>query len=142
MTGLIIAIIAGVSMSVQGVFNTRLYIKIGCWQTNLIVQGTAFIFTLLIFLFVRDGNIKAIKEVNKLYLSGGLIGVIITFTVMKSIHQLGTTYAILTILISQLLSAALIDALGLFDSSKVAFSSSKILGIVLMLLGIILFKRK
>ncbi|MDT8718677.1 DMT family transporter [Clostridium sp. 19966] len=142
MIGLLLAIIAGVSMSLQGVFNTRLYLKIGCWQTNLIVQGTAFIFTLIIFLFVRDGNIRAIRDVNKLYLSGGLIGVIITFTVMKSIHQLGTTYAILTILLAQLLSAALIDAFGLFDSTKITFSTSKILGVILMLIGIILFKRK
>ena len=62
--------------------------------------------------------LKKIKEVNKLYLSGGLLGVIIIFTVMKGIKSLGPTYAISTILVAQLLSAALIDALLYLVLSK------------------------
>lgn len=93
-------------------------------------------------LFVRDGNIKNLKEVNKLYLLGGAIGVVITFTVMKGIQLLGATYAISTILVSQLTAAALIDFLGLFDTNKVPFGANKILGVIIMIVGIIIFKWK
>lgn len=129
-------------MSVQGVFNTKLSDKIGTWETNAIVQGSALVLTLIILFFFGNGNFKEIKSANKLYLLGGVLGVVITFTVILSIKSLGTTVGIGTILIAQLLAAALIDAFGLFGSEKVPFSFHEILGIVIMIAGIVLFKWK
>lgn len=97
MLGIIFSIIAGVAMSFQGVFNTRLGEKIGLWETNVIVQGTGLILTFIILLFVGNGNFKNIKEANKLYLLGGALGVVIIYTVMKGISELGPTYSIATI---------------------------------------------
>ena len=142
MFGFIIAIISGIAMSVQGVFNTKLSDKIGTWETNTIVQGSALVLTLIIFFFFGNGNFKELKSANKLYLLGGALGVVITFTVILSIKSLGTTVGIGTILIAQLLAAALIDAFGLFGSEKVPFSFHEILGIVIMIAGIVLFKWK
>ena len=142
MFGFIIAIISGIAMSVQGVFNTKLSDKIGTWETNTIVQGSALVLTLIILFFFGNGNFKEIKSANKLYLLGGALGVVITFTVILSIKSLGTTVGIGTILIAQLLAAALIDAFGLFGSEKVPFSFHEILGIVIMIAGIVLFKWK
>lgn len=142
MFGFIIAIISGISMSVQGVFNTKLSDKIGTWETNTIVQGSALVLTLIILFFFGNGNFKELKSANKLYLLGGALGVVITFTVILSIKSLGTTVGIGTILIAQLLAAALIDAFGLFGSEKVPFSFHEILGIVIMIAGIVLFKWK
>ncbi|MGL5633865.1 MAG: DMT family transporter [Sarcina sp.] len=142
MFGIIFSIIAGLTMTLQGIFNTRLSSKIGLWETTLIVQGLAFVCTLIVFFFVRDGNFAELRSVKKLYLLGGILGVIITYTVMKGIGDLGPTYSIIVILISQLISAALIDAFALFDSTKVTFAWNNYLGIVLMLAGIIVFKFK
>lgn len=140
--GFIFAIIAGITMTLQGVFNTRTSQKIGLWETNLLVQGTAFICTLIVFFFLRKGDYTKISGVNKLYLFGGLIGVIITYSVMKGMSDLGPTVAILLILISQLISAAIIDAFGIFDSNKIPFHWNNYVGIALMIIGIILFKFK
>lgn len=142
MFGIIFSIVAGLAMSIQGVFNTRVSDKIGLWETNLIVQGTAFVFTLIAYFFLKDGDFGRIKTVNKLYLLGGLIGVIITFTVMKGIGTLGPTYSILIILFSQLIFAALIECFGLFDTPKLCFDWRNYVGIILMLAGILLFKFK
>ncbi len=142
MLGIIFSILAGISMSIQGVFNTRLGEKIGLWETNLIVQGTGLLLTFILMMFFRDGDFKNIKSVNKLYLLGGVLGVAIIYTVMEGIKHLGPTYCISTILIAQLTSAALIDAFGLFDTNKITFGASKIFGVVLMLIGIIIFKWK
>ena len=122
MISIIIAIISGISMSIQGVFNTRLGEKIGTWETNVIVQATGLILTLLVSFIWGNGNYHELKNVNKLYLLGGILGVIITYTVMVSIGNLGPTYAIGIILIAQLVSAALIDAFGLFGSEKINFT--------------------
>lgn len=139
--GFIFSAIAGAAMSIQGVMNTRLSDKIGLYESNVFVQGTAFLFSLIAVWFLGKGNFKEIGQVNKLYLLGGLIGLVITITVMLGVGKLGPTVAISTILISQLLVAAIIDAFGIMESEKVAFTWTKYLGLALMLGGVILFKK-
>lgn len=137
---IILAIISGIAMTIQGVFNTRLEKKLGTWETNLFAQGTAFLLTLIIVFFFGKGNIKEIKNVNKIYLLTGVLGVIIIFTVMKSIGTMGATIGIAIILVSQLLSACIIDYFGLFGTEKIAFSLNEFLGAAIMITGIIIFK--
>lgn len=142
MLGIIYSIVAGIAMSIQGVFNSRVSEKIGLWETNAFVQGSAFILSLIISLIWGRGNFKKIFEVNKLYLLGGLFGIIITYTVMKSMLDLGPTYAVAIILVAQLLAAGIIDWFGFFDTKKIVFSINKIIGLIIMIVGIIIFKWK
>ncbi len=142
MLGFIYAIISGISMSLQGVFNTRLGEKIGTWETNTLVQLTGLIVTLIVTVFIGKGDFKALSGANKIYLLGGAIGVVIIFTVMMSIGSLGTTCAIGIILVSQLVTAALIDYFGLFGSEKVNFTLKEFIGVAIMIIGIIVFKWK
>jgi len=140
--GIISAILAGSFMSIQGVMNTRLSDKIGLYESNLIVQGTAFALSILALFVLGKGDFSEIAKVNKFYLLGGVLGILITITVMLSIGKLSPTVAISIILISQLTVAALIDAFGIMDSEKVTFGFTKIIGLALMIGGVVLFKLK
>ena len=142
MLGFIFAALAGAAMSVKGVFNSRLSEKIGLFESNTIVQGSAFLIALIVMLIFGKGDITKVGEVNKLYLFGGIIGFVITLTVMLAIKNLSPTVAISVILIAQLLVAAIIDAFGLFGSEKVPFTLTKYIGIGLMIAGVIIFKYK
>ena len=141
MTGILMCILSGAAMSVQGVFNTRLSDKIGLLESNFIVQATALVLA-AISLFWARGSFSQIGGVNKLYLTGGVLAMVITITVMLGIKNLSPTVAISIILVSQLAAAALIDAFGLFDSEKVVFGIRKIIGLAVMIGGIILFSYK
>ena len=140
MFGLIMSIIAGAAMSVQGVLNTRLSSKIGLFESNVFVQGIAFLIGLFVMWIFGKGNFRELVNTPKVYWLGGLLGMVITVTVMLSIKGLSPTYAISVILISQLLVAALIDAFGWFESEKVPFTWSKYLGLFLMISGVVLFQ--
>ncbi|MCI8979349.1 MAG: DMT family transporter [Clostridia bacterium] len=140
MSGVIFSIIAGAAMSVQGVMNTRLSDKIGLYESNVIVQGIAFVLSLVALWILGKGNFREIGGVNKMYLLGGVLGIIITITVMLGIGKLSPTVAISIILIAQLFVAALIDAFGWMDSEQVAFGWNKYVGMVLMIGGVLLFK--
>lgn len=142
MLGVILSMLSGICMSLQGVFNSRLSDKIGILETNVFVQGSAFLLSTVILVVWGKNNFKNIKTVNKLYLLGGVLAVIIIYTVMKGITSLGTTYAVSTILIAQLVTAAIIDALGLFGANKIKFGGNEIVGVLVMLAGIIIFKWK
>lgn len=138
--GWIYAVIAGAAMSLQGVFNTRLSEKIGLMESNAFVQGTAFLLSLFAVLIFGKGNFSLIGSTDKLYLTGGAIGLVITVTVMLSMSALSPTASVSAILVSQLAVAALIDYFGLFGSEKLSFGWEKFAGLALMILGILLFK--
>ena len=138
--GIVFSIAAGIAMSVQGVMNTRLGEGIGSMEANAFVQGTAFALALIALIFWRQGSFTALGSVNKLYWLGGVLGIVITLTVMLGIKSLGTTVAVSVILISQLLVAALIDAFGLMGSEKLAFGWNKYVGIAVMCGGMLLFR--
>ena len=142
MFGIIFAIISGISMSIQGVFNTKLSEKIGLWETTVLVQGIALICSIIISLFIRNGSYANLKNTNKYYLIGGVLGVVITYTVVKSVSLMGATLGIGIILIAQLLAAAIIDAFGLFGSDKIKFTLNNFIGIAIMIIGILIFKWK
>lgn len=138
--GLIYSIIAGTLMSIQGVFNTRTSESIGMWETNFIVNGTGFIFALILFFIIGNGNLDKISSVNKVYLLGGIIGVGIIYCVMKGVSEIGPALANMSILIAQLLLAYAIEAFGIFGTKAIGFEWSKIAGIVIMICGIVLFQ--
>ena len=126
MLGFIWSAIAGAAMSVQGVMNTRLGEGIGTMEANSLVQCSAALLSL--------------AAVPWYYMLGGALGLVITVTVMLGIGSLSPTVAISVILISQLLVAALIDALGLLGAERVPFGWRKLLGLALMIAGVVTFK--
>lgn len=140
MLGMVMSVIAGAAMSLQGVMNTRLGEKIGIYESNVWVQGTAFLLGTAAMFLVGKGNWKAIADVPKGYLLGGALGIIITVTVMLSVRDLQPASAVSVILISQLLTAAIIEALGLMGTEKAAFIWTKYLGLAMMIGGVIVFK--
>lgn len=142
MIGVIFSIIAGAAMSFQGVMNTRLGERIGTTEANAMVQCTAAVLSLLALWAYHRGDFSALGDTPKLYWLGGVLGLVITVTVMLGIKDLSPTVSISVILISQLLVAAVIDAFGWLDSEKVAFGWTKFAGLGLMLGGVVLFKAK
>lgn len=140
--GFLFGIIAGAAMSVQGVMNTRLGEKIGLYEANMYVQGTAFILSLVAMFILGNGDLRNITQANKWYLLGGVLGLGITIFVMLAMGKLSPTVAVSCILIAQLITAALIDAFGWMGSEKLAFGWNKYCGIILLLAGVVLFKWK
>lgn len=142
MIAIIFAILAGLLMSVQGVFNTRLMDSSNMWATNIWVQFSALATSIIIWIFLGRSNLFSVFQVqNKLYLLGGIIGAFITFTVIKSISSSGPILATMIILLSQLIVSCLIEVIGLFGTEKLSFQWQKLIGVVLMIVGIIIFKK-
>ncbi len=142
MLGIIFGVIAGALMSIQGVMNTRLGEKIGVYEANVIVAGAAFILSVVFLFILGKGDFKMVSQVNKFYLFGGVLGYLITITVMLAIGKSSPAVAVSSILIAQLLVASLIEAFGIMGSEKIPFLWNKYAGLALMIGGMILFKFK
>ena len=128
-------------MSVQGVMNTRLGESVGTAEANAFVQATAAVLAAAALLVHRDGSFAALADTSPVYMLGGALGLIITLTVMLGMRALSPAVAVSVILVSQLLTAAAIDALGLLGTEKVPLSWGKAMGAALMIAGVIIFKR-
>lgn len=141
MTGFLIALISGALMSVQGVFNTQVTKTTGMWVGNAWVQLSAFALCAVMWLIMGRDSIAAIGKVEPKYvLLGGVIGAGITWTVIKSMAQLGPAKAALLIVIAQLIVAYVIELLGLFGVDKQPLEWRKVGGMVLALIGVAIFQ--
>ena len=112
MIGFLIALLSGALMSVQGVFNTQVTKTTGMWVSNGWVQLSAFALCFVAWLISGRDNVMTLAKVEPKYvLLGGVIGAGITWTVIKSMEQLGPAKAALLIVISQLIVAYIIELL-------------------------------
>lgn len=139
---ILFSVLAGAAMSVQGVMNTGLSEKIGLFESNAFVQGTAFLLSLIVMFIFGKGSFGNFFETKPVFWLGGVLGILITVFVMLAMKNSSPTIAVSIILIAQLTVAAVIDAFGLMDTPKVPFHWTKYVGLGFMILGVILFKIK
>ena len=75
MWGILIALLSGALMSVQGVFNTELTKQTSLWVSTGWVQISAFLICVLAWLFTGRQEVSALARVDHKYLLlGGVIG--------------------------------------------------------------------
>ncbi len=143
MTGIVIALISGALMSIQGVFNTEVSKQTSLWVSNSWVQFSALMICLGAWLFKDRQSFGRLLQVDHKYLLlGGVIGAFITLTVMLSMKNLGPAQAALLIVVSQLAVAYVIELFGWFGTEKAEFSWIKLGGMALAVAGIVIFKWK
>lgn len=140
MWGFLIAILSGALMSVQGVFNSGITKQTSVWTAAGFVQLTGFLTCLLFWLFTDRSHVAELFRVSDKYmLSGGVIGALITYTVIRSVGEMGPAKAVLFIVVSQIIVAYLIEVFGMFGVEKTAFEWKKLIGALIAVAGIVTF---
>lgn len=143
MAGFLIALLSGAFMSIQGVFNTQVTKASGIWSASAFVQLSAFVVCMgAWFATERKGLLKVFSVQPKYMLLGGVLGALITFTVIKSMDLLGPAKAVMLIVVAQLIVAYAIELMGLFQVEKQPWEWRKAIGMGIAIIGIILFKWK
>lgn len=141
MIGLIIALISGALMSVQGVFNTQVTKASSIWAASSFVQLSALFVCLGAWACADRSNLLHVFQVQPKYmLLGGAIGAFITYTVIKSMDLLGPAKAVMLIVVAQLAVAYVIELAGWFGVDKQPWEWRKALGMAVAVAGIIIFK--
>ena len=88
MWGILVALLSGALMSVQGVFNTALTKQTSLWVSTGWVQISAFLVCIAAWLFTGRDKITDLARVDHKYiLLGGVIGAFITVTVIQSMSR-------------------------------------------------------
>ena len=143
MFGVLIALLSGALMSVQGVFNTEVTKQTSLWVSSAFVQFSALLVCLVVWPAADRTSFLSLADVQHKYmLLAGVIGAFITVTVVRSMDMLGPARAAMLIVIAQLGVAWGIELTGLFGVEKTPFERRKLLGMLIAIIGIVIFKWK
>lgn len=139
--GILIAILSGMLMSIQGIFNTDVTKQSSLWVANSWVQLTAFAVCLAAWGISDRTSFATLWKVQPKYvLIGGVIGAFITLTVVRSMNTLGPAQAVLFIVVAQMITAYLIELLGWFGAEKAEWSMQKLIGMMIAIAGVVVFQ--
>ena len=142
MWGILIALLSGALMSIQGMFNTEVTRQSSIWVSAGWVQLTAFVTCLVMWLLTGRPEIQGIWQVRPWYmLLGGVIGAFITWTVIRSVESLGPAKSALLIVVAQIIVAYGIEVFGLFGVEKTGWEWKKAIGALIAVIGIIIFRK-
>ncbi|HIR12379.1 MAG TPA: DMT family transporter [Candidatus Choladousia intestinavium] len=141
MLGILIALLSGTLMSVQGVFNTEVTKQTSLWVSSAFVQFTALLVCLAAWAVTDRTSFAGLFSVDPKYmLLSGVLGAVITITVVKSMGALGPARAAMLIVIAQLIVAYLIELFGMFGVEKQPLEWRRVLGMAVSIAGIVIFK--
>lgn len=138
--GILLAVLAGSLVSLQTVFNSKVNERTGSWATTTLVLGMGFLASLTISLLVEGKQTFALQNMQLWYWVSGMIGVGVVICLVQGMKLLGPTYAISIVLTAQLSFALLWDSLGWLGLEKVPFTLNKLIGVLVIVAGIVLFK--
>ncbi|MGG1849448.1 DMT family transporter [Bacillus wiedmannii] len=140
MIGFSLAILAGILISLQSVFNTKVNENVGQWLTTTCVLGIGLISSVLFYIITEKSISVNFYTTNYLFYVSGLFGIGLIICIMGAIKSLGPAYTVLISLITQLVFALCIDTFGLFGMERIPLQINKLVGIGLLIIGIGIFK--
>lgn len=136
-------VVAGLVITLQGVFNAGLGQKIGNLGSVFIVSCiTALVLVLWVLSFPASVSFRQLPGMSDWYLYlGGLLGVGIIAAPVFLIPRIGATLTLAALMVGQLLMALVIDHFGWFHVPKIEINSIRILGILFLISGAFLVKQ-
>jgi len=137
MLPLLIAATAGALMAWQGSLNAMLGRELSLLHATFIVHGLGAVAALLLLIVVPHHPLSTGRWAQAPWYAylGGLLGVGIIWGVARSIPPVGVANATAAIIVGQVLTASVIDHLGLLGLRQLAFTPARGLGAGLMALG-------
>ncbi|MBH0231323.1 DMT family transporter [Halobacillus yeomjeoni] len=140
MKGVFFSILAGLCITLQGIFNSKMGTELSGWHTTVVVHFVAFSLSLLVYMRVKDGNKAGMKRVSPIYFIGGAFGVPVVFSELTAIQLLGPAAAISILLVAQLGAAFFVELLGWFGEKKQLIKRHQVIGLTMIVVGVLIFK--
>jgi len=139
---IVLMVIGGVAVALQPSINARLAEKIGYLHAATISFSVGTLVLLLVSLSVPQGSFRRTFEADWWQLSGGLFGAFFVTMTIVGVPRIGTTAVLALTIVSQLLAGLVMDHYGLFGMRGIPIDFKRLLGVVLLLVGVSLICRR
>jgi transporter family-2 protein len=138
---ILIAIIGGVAVTLQGQFMGLMDLNIGTKESVFVTYASGGILITAILLIARGGNLQAWRDVPWYAFTAGILGLIIVGAIGFVVPRLGLAPGFTIIVAAQFIAAALIDHFGLFGAAVRPIDLSRSLGLVILMVSVWLIMR-
>lgn len=133
----IFAIIIGMIISIMLSLNGILEGNLGTTYTLVIIHSVGLVGILFLMLFSKE-KVKKRKDIPIYLYLGGIVGVLLTLVNIATINSIGVALTTALGVFGQLIFSSLIDHFGLFGMSKYPFKKKKVIGFIIISIGLII----
>ena len=138
---IVLSLIAGLCKATQSPTNAALSKDVGNAQATLISFTGGTILLLVLSLLFGSGDLSRIAEAPAWQLLGGVYGVILVFTITYATPVLGVALTLTIVMFGQLAMGVIIDSFGLLGVQQLDISPLRVLGVLIVALGIVCIYR-
>jgi transporter family-2 protein len=139
-----LAVLAGLAGSVQVAVMSGLGKRIGVVEALAFSTAVTFVLALVVLLLARQSLAGFERAVHQPWwmLTGGVMGLIIVFTVTFAGPRIGVAATVGILIAGQLVMGAAIDRWGLLGSERIPLHWPRLLGLALLAAGAALSLKK
>ena len=137
---LILPVIAGLAIALQGAFSGKLNQQFGAIETVILIHLFGLILAVIVYLLRGSYSISFLTNVNLLAIIAGSIGVIIVFSISKSFIINGALTTVMISVFVQLIVSKFIDHYGLLGVERDPINLIQVFALVIIVSGIVLFQ--
>lgn len=138
--GIAFAIIAGAAIVMQNTFNNNVSNKVGIWELSVLTHSVGLVVSLIVVFFLGKTGFSGLKNVPIIYWFGGAFGVVIVSGIALSIKSMGLAYTSIIMFSAQLIIGVILDQLGVMGLEKMPMTPSKIIGVIIVIVGAFVFR--
>lgn len=141
---ILLAILAGGMLPVQGVVNSQLGRALDDVVLATLISFIVGSVTLLIVFLYRNnwsaggGSLQGLRDVPPILYIGGILGAIYVTAVAALIPKIGVANTMIAVILGQVLLSLLLDHIGVLGIEVRALSWSRLLGAGLVVSGLVL----
>jgi bacterial/archaeal transporter family-2 protein len=142
---LLFALITGAGVAVQSVINARLRVLLGgpFWAAaGQFIVGVIFLLVVAVLTRQPAPITSGIPRAPLWIWAGGLFGAMLILVNIILTPRLGATLTLGMMIVGQLSAALIVDHYGLFGGTVIRLSTTRVAGVVLLLLGVSLIRWK
>ncbi|TVM16698.1 EamA-like transporter family protein [Oceanidesulfovibrio indonesiensis] len=140
----LLALAAGICMPVQAGINARLGSHIGGPTSAAFVSFFVGTLALAVFLVLAKNGLnlrEAAAQTSWWHWTGGVLGAFFVSSTIFLAPRLGATTMLATIVFAQMFASLIVDHYGLLDFPVKTASVSRIIGVALVVIGVILVRK-
>jgi transporter family-2 protein len=140
----LLAAIAGLLVGAQAPVNARLGRELGSVQaaTFSFVVGTVALVLIASLFYGGLGSFGNVGKAPWWALVGGLLGAVYVTVAILTVRTLGVSGLTAIVISGQLAAAVVIDRFGLLGIAKQPIGAGRIIGLVLLVVGVVLVVRR
>ncbi len=139
---IVLMIAGGVAVALQPSINARLAEKTGYLQAATVSFAVGTLVLFFISLASQQGSLRKATEADWWQLSGGLFGAFFVTMTIIGVPRIGTTAVLALTIVSQLIAGLVMDHYGVFGMRGIPVDFKRMLGVVLLLVGVALICRR